>query len=448
MSKSVRIRRGANIKLVGVADKSVEATTTPSSFAIKPTDFHALVPKMMLKEGAEVSAGTPIFHDKKNEHIKFVSPVNGEVAEIVRGAKRKILEIRIVADSNQELKAQSIPSLTDMDRATLLSTLMESGFWPMVKQRPYDVVADPTRKPKAIFISTYDSAPLGADMAYLLGGEESNFQTGIDAMAKLTDGKVHVGVNQKDPGFFANVKNAQVNQFNGPHPAGNVGIQIHHIDPVNKGDVVWTVSAQSIAMIGRYLNTGKADFSKKIALVGSEVNAPKYLTTITGAAIKSITEGRIKDGDVRVISGNVLSGTKLTEDGYLGYYDHMVSVIPEGREPQFMGWLAPNFHKFSLSHAYFSWLMPNKRYELNTNANGEDRAYVMSGQYDKVLPMDIYPVQLIKSIMTNDIEKMEALGIYEVAPEDLALCEYACTSKMEVQQLIRKGLDTAMEELG
>ncbi|MEZ4722684.1 MAG: Na(+)-translocating NADH-quinone reductase subunit A [Flavobacteriales bacterium] len=448
MSKTVKIRKGANIKLVGKAEHTTTQAEMPSSFAIKPTDFHGMIPKMMLKEGAEVKAGTPIFHDKQDERVRYVSPVSGEIAEIVRGAKRKILEVRIVADKDQKAIEGSPVDVSSMNGAQVADVLMNAGLWPFIKKRPYDVVASPNDAPKSIFISGMDSAPLGVDYAYLLEGRESHFQKGIDALAKMTSGKVHLNLSADDKSFLANTKNAQINRFSGPHPAGVVGIQIHHIDPINKGEVVWTVGPQAVAIIGRYLATGKADFSKTVALVGSEVKNPQYIKTHTGAAQKAVTAGRVNDGDNRIISGNVLSGTQLSAEGYLGFYDDMVSVLPEGREPQFMGWLAPNFNKFSLSHAYFSWLMPGKKYALNTSMNGEDRPFVMSGQYEDLLPMDIYPVHLIKSIMTNDIEKMEALGIYEIAPEDMALCEYACTSKVEVQKLIRQGLDTAMVELG
>lgn len=444
MSKTVKIRRGANIKLKGGAERSKVDTSFPSSFAIKPTDFHGLVPKLMVKEGAEVKAGTPIFYDKNHEDLKFVSPVSGEVAEVVRGAKRRILEVRLVPDQDQKFESFETGDPGSMTGDQVRSLLLSAGMWPFIKQRPYDVVADPTKAPKGIFISGFDSAPLGVDYDYVLEGSESHFQKGVDALAKIA--AVHLNLRQGSK--LAETKNATINYFSGPHPAGNAGVQIHHLNPINKGEVAWTVRPQAVMMIGRFFETGKTDFSRTIALVGSEVNQPQYIRTWVGASIKSIIDGRTSDGDNRIISGNVLSGTQITSEGYLGFYDDMVSVIPEGKDPQFMGWIAPNFHKFSLSHAYFSWLMPGKNYRLNTNANGEDRAFVVSGQYEDVLPMDIYPVHLIKSIMTNDIEKMEQLGIYEVAPEDFALCEFACTSKMEVQKIVREGLDTAMQELG
>ena len=448
MSKTVKIRKGANINLKGSAEKKTTEAALSETFAIKPTDFHGMVPKMLVKVGDEVTAGTPLFYDKSNDRIKFVSPVSGEVAEIVRGAKRRILEVRVLADKTQKLIEGSPIDISGMEAAQVCDVLMDGGLWPFIKRRPYDIIANPTEAPKSIFVSGFDSAPLGADIAYLLDGRETDFQNGINALAKMTAGKVHVNALVSDSSFISKTKNAQVNTFSGPHPAGTVGVQIHHIDPIAKGDVVWTVDPQAVAMIGRYLNTGKADFSKTIALVGSEVNDPQYLKVISGTNMKPILGGRIADGDTRIICGNVLSGLQVSADGYLGFFNNVVSVIPEGRDSQFIGWIAPNFHKFSLSHSYFSWLMPGKKYNLNTNTNGEGRAFVMSGQYEDVLPMDVYPVHLLKAIMTNDLDKMEGLGIYEVAPEDLALCEFACTSKTDVQSWVRKGLDMAMEELG
>lgn len=448
MSKNVKIRRGADIKLVGSAERIKAETPAPSSFAIKPTDFHGLTPKMVVKEGAEVKAGSVLFYDKYNEHVKFTAPVSGEVVEVVRGAKRRILEVRIVADQNQSFEIIDVSDQSSEEKVKAL--LMRSGLWPMIKQRPYDVIADPKRKPKSIVISAFDSAPLGVDYDFIMHGEDDAFQKGIDALAQLTSGKIHLNTRggTTPDAVFTNAKNVVRNTFSGPHPAGNPGVQIHHLDPVNKGEVVWTINPQHVAMIGRFLQTGKVDMRKTIALAGSEVEKPRYFSTWIGASIKSIADGQLKQGKNRIISGNVLTGEQVSLDGYLGFYSDVVTVIPEGDEPQFLGWLAPNFHKYSLSRSYFSWIMPKKRYRLNTNMNGEDRAYVVSGQYEDVLPMDVYPVQLIKSIMTNDIDKMEKLGIYEVAPEDLALCEYACTSKMEVQKILREGLDLAQKELG
>lgn len=450
MSKNVKIRRGANIKLEGVAQHTKAESGFPSSFAIKPTDFHGLIPKMLVKEGADVKAGTPVFCDKYNEKLKFTSPVSGEVAEVVRGEKRKILEVRIVPDQVQRYEQFNVGDVNSLSSDRIKELLLSSGLWPFVRQRPYDVVANPDQTPKAIFVSAFDSAPLAPDYDFIMAGQGQAFQRGLDALIRLTPGKVHLNVRggTKVDEVFAKAKGVQINTFSGPHPAGNPGVQIHHISPVNKGEVVWVVSPQAVLLIGKFLGSGKLELSKTIALAGSEVQNPRYINTWVGASIKSLVEGQVKPGDNRIISGNVLTGTKVSMEGYLGFYDDVITVIPEGREPQFMGWLAPNFHKFSLSRSYFSWLMPGKRYHLNTNNNGEDRPFVVTGQYEDVLPMDIYPVQLVKSIITNDIEKMEVLGIYEIAPEDMALCEFACTSKIEVQKIVREGLDIAMKELG
>lgn len=444
MAETIRIRRGANIKLAGEAPKSSVSAAPSATYAIKPTDFHGLVPKMELKEGAEVLAGTVLFHDKLNEHVKFVSPVSGELVEIVRGPKRKILEVRILADTKNRSVSHSIASLETLSPDAIKQALLNAGLWPFIKQRPYDVVADPGKNPRSIHISGIDSAPLGVDYDYVLSDRMQDFQSGVNVLARIA--KVHLGVLAKSE--LNKVKNATITQFAGPHPAGNVGVQIHHTAPINKGEVVWTLSPQAVVSIGRFFKTGSVDFSRTIAVAGPMVNKPTYIHCVAGAAIKSLVEGNLKAGDNRIISGNVLSGTKVDEAGYLGFYDELISVIAEGREPQFMGWLAPNFHKFSLSKSYFSWLMPSKVYQLNSNTNGEERPFVVTGQYENVLPMNIYPVPLLKSILANDIDKMEGLGIYEVAPEDFALCEYGCTSKIEVQKIVREGLDSVMKEIG
>ena len=448
MANQVKIRRGADIKLQGEAEKVKSDAPLPSSFALKPTDFQGLIPKMCVKQGDTLKAGDPIFYDKTNEHVKFTSPVSGEVAEIVRGEKRRILEVRIIPDSTQDYAAFDVSNLDSAEGVKKI--LMASGYWGFLRQRPYDIIADPTQTPKAIFISAFDSAPLAPDYDFLLHGQKNAFQAGLDAISKLTKGKVHLTTRGRSSAdeVFTEASGVEKNTITGPHPAGNVGIQIHHIDPINKGDIVWTINAQAVAMIGRFIKTGKVDFSKIIALAGSEVEKPRYLHTWVGASMKSIVDGQVNEGDNRVISGNVLSGIQVEENGYLGFHDDLVTVIPEGRDPQFLGWIAPNLRKLSFSRAYMSWLMPSKEFRLNTNMNGEDRAFVVTGQYERVFPMDIYPVFLLKAIMTKDVEKMEVLGIYEVAPEDMALCEFGCTSKMEVQRILREGLDLAREELG
>ena len=449
MGKTIKIRKGLNINLVGEADKVV-ATFDSETFSIKPPDFHGSIPKLILKQGAEVKAGTPIYFDKNSPDVKFCAPVSGEIAEIVRGEKRRILEVRILAD--QEIKYEDFGAANpnDLSSDDVKAKMLASGVWPFVRQRPYDIIANPNEKPKAIFISGFDSNPLAADVDFILQDKKEEFQAGIDALKKLTDRKIHLGLkpNHAANSVLNSAQGVEVITFEGPHPAGNVGVQIHHTDPINKGERVWYVAPQDVLIIGRLFLTGKFDASKIIAFAGSEVKKPKYYKTVFGASIKNLVEGNVNEGINRYISGNPLTGSRIEKDGYLGAYDTSISVIPEGTESRFFGWITPNFDKLSASRTMFSWLMPNKKYTLDTNLNGEDRAFVVTGQYEKVFPFDIYPVYLLKAILTQDIEKMENLGIFEVAPEDFALCEFVCTSKMQLQKLVRKGLDQMIEEVG
>lgn len=443
MSSVIKIKKGLNINLVGAAEKTISTLALPETFAIKPPDFTGVTPKLLVKEGDEVLAGTSLFFDKANEAIKFSSPVSGEVVEIVRGEKRKILEIKILAD--KEIRYQNFT------KDNIISTLLESGAWPLIRQRPFGIIANPAEKPKSIFISAFDSNPLAPDLDFIFQNCESEFQAGLEALQKLTDGKIHLNIKAGSTSspVFSNAKGVIINKISGPHPAGNVGVQIHHIDAVNKGEVVWCVNPQDVLIIGRLFKDGKFDASRIIALAGSRIKNPKYYKTIIGASVKHLlNDGGLQDGENRIVSGNVLSGKQISTEGYLGFYDSQITVIPEGNEPEFIGWLKPGFDKLSNSRAYFSWLFPNKKHDLNTNLHGEERPFVMSGQYEEVFPMDIYPVQLLKSILVDDIEMMEKLGIYEVVEEDFALCEFVCTSKIESQHIIRKGLDIIRKELG
>ena len=444
----VKIRRGANIKLKGSADKVISDAPAEETYALKPSDFSNVVPKLLVKEGAEVKAGTALFYDKNDDRILFTSPVSGEVAQIKRGDKRKILEVVILADKETKYENFSTGELSGMDRGAVVSTLLKSGVWPFIKQRPFDVIADPDSKPKAIFISAFNSAPLGEDYDFIMHRQDEVFQAGIDVLCKLTEGKVHLNINGaiKADDAFLNAKNVQINKIHGPHPAGNVGVQIHHIDPINKGEVVWVINPQDVTVIGKLFTEGKFDASRTIALCGSMVKSPKYFKTRMGASVKNLLSDQLNEGDKRAIAGNVLTGSRIDTDGYLGFYDHQVTVIPEGGNDQFMGWLAPGLDKFSLSKTFLSWMMPGKEYDLSTNMNGEERAFVVTGEYEKVFPMDIYPVHLLKAILIEDIELMESLGIYEVAPEDFALAEYACTSKINAQEIVRNGLDLLKKE--
>ena len=447
MSMNIKIKKGYDIKLVGIAQKEVQEINT-SHYALKPTDFHGMLPKLSARVGDKVKRGAPVFFDKKREYVKIPSPVSGTITEIVRGAKRKMLEIKIEADGSNDFVSFSKAQPSTLDAKAIKEQLVESGLWSLVRQRPYTVVANPEDKPKSVFISGFDSAPLAADLDFILAGQEDAFQAGVDALAKLTEGKVNLGISSKTSSFLKDIKNAEINTFSGPHPAGNVGIQIHHVSPINKGEVVWVVQAQDVATIGNLFLTGEYKPEITIALAGSEVKEPQYYKVNRGACIAEIIEGKLKtENPVRVISGNVLTGSNIGPKGSLSYYHNSLTVIPEGNIFEFFGWLIPSPKKHSFYRTAFSWLSPNKEYTLNTNMNGGERAFVFTGHMEKVFPMDIYPIQLIKSIMINDIDMMENLGIYEVDEEDIALCEYISTSKIDIQKVLREGLDELRKEM-
>jgi Na+-transporting NADH:ubiquinone oxidoreductase subunit A len=451
MSNTVKLKKGLDIRLVGEAEKVTVNAERADVYALKPSDFHGMTPKMVVKSGEKVKAGTIIFHDKYKEEVKFASPVSGEVLEIVRGDKRRILEVRIKADAEISYEPGKSGEPASMSGEEVKSVILNAGLWPVIKQRPLDVIADPSQEPKAIFISAFDSAPLAPDYDFVLHGQSAYFQKGLDALAKLTKGKVHLGLNgaNRHDEAISSAKGVVATNFLGKHPVGNVGTQIHHVDPINKGEYVWVVNPQDVMIIGRYFAEGKFDMSKIIAVTGSEVKAPKYYRVINGASVKSIVSGMLNEGNNRIISGNVLTGMHVDMDGFIGFYDNQITVIPEGNQLKFFlttGWLGLGFDKFSNSRLFPTFLMPNKKFRLDTNTNGEERGFVVTGEMEKVFPFDIYPMQLIKAAMTNDIDLMENLGIYEVAPEDFALCEYVCTSKIEIQEEIRKGLDLIQKE--
>lgn len=450
MSTDIKLKRGLNIKLLGDAEKVIETAETPETFAIKPTDFTGLTPKLLAREGDEVKAGTPLFYHKDDQRVVISSPVSGEVVEVVRGAKRKILAVKVLADKERTYLEFPAGDPSAMSREQVKDQLLKSGAWAYIRQRPYNIIANPDETPKAIFVSAFDTAPLAPDYDFIIHGQGDNFQAGLNALAKLTDGKVNLNVSgdAQPSDIFSGAKGVQINRVSGPHPAGNVGIQIHHINPIAKGERVWVVNPQDVVIIGKLFREGKYDATKIVALTGSQVNNPKYYRVIAGTPIKSLLGGKLKEGNNRIISGNALTGDKVEEDSYLGFYHSQITVIPEGNEPEFMGWLTLGLNKFSASRTFLSWLTPNKRYDLDTAMHGEERAFVMSGEYERVLPMDIYPVQLLKASLANDIELMEGLGIYEVDEEDFALCEYVCTSKIEVQSILRQGLDLVRSECG
>ena len=449
MSKDIRIKKGLDIKLVGVAEKKTTNSSQSSVYAVKPEDFHGITPKLVAKEGAEVKAGDTLFYSKSDERILFPSPVSGKVTEVIRGARRKVLAVKIAADATQVYKDFGAKDADAMSAEEVKNHLFASGCWPFVKQRPYDVVANPNQAPKAIFISAYASAPLAADLEYTLAGKEAELQAAITAVSKLTEGLVHVSVGANTTSPLANLKGIELHKVSGPHPSGNVGTQIAKLDPINKGEVVWVITPQDLVVIGELLLTGKLNVSRTIALTGSQFSKPAYVTAISGAAIADVTANNLNDDNTRIISGNVFSGKEVKAEEFLGYYDNQITAIPEGDDYEFFGWNKPIFNKISTSRALtFSWLTPKKKYDLNTNTNGEHRAFVVTGSYEEVFPLDIYPMQLLKAFMYKDLDEMEALGGYEVAPEDFALTEFVCVSKQPHQKIIREGLDLMREELG
>jgi Na+-transporting NADH:ubiquinone oxidoreductase subunit A len=444
-----KIRKGLNISLAGKAEKFFGKVNPSELYAVKPGDFHGLVPKLEVKEGSEVKAGTALFVDKNRPDICFSSPVSGKVVAINRGERRAILEVVVRANNTIEYESFQTDNPLRMSHEEVLKNLVKSGLWPSIKQRPYNIVASPNDTPKSIFISAFDTAPLAPDYDFIIQGAEADFQVGVDVLSRLTDGKVHVNVSDEYPASHAytHVRNAQTNYFRGPHPAGNISVQIQRIDPLNKGEVVWVVYPQDVIAIGRLFTKGIYDASKLIALTGSEVTNPRYYRIIGGASIKSLTEGKVQKSTHRYISGNPLTGAQVTPSGFIGYYDSQLTVIPEGDHFEFLGWALPGFNKYSFSRSFWSWLTPDRKYSIDTNINGGQRAFVMTGLYEKVFPLNIYPMQLLKAIIAEDVDQMERLGIYEVAEEDFALCEFICPSKTEMQTLVRKGLDLMKQEM-
>ena len=451
MSNDIKIKKGLDIKLVGEAEKATENAIVSNYYSIRPEDFHQVTPKLMAKEGDKVKAGQPVFYDKSNEAVKFVSPVSGQIIEVTRGEKRKILSVKIQADKEQTFQDYGKLDLNSAKAEDIKSRLLESGCWAFVKQRPYDVIANPANTPKAIFISAYASAPLVADLDYVLQGKEAELQAAVTALSKLTNGKVHLSVAKNGNSPLAGLSDITLHKVSGPHPSGNVGTQINKIDPINKGEVVWTINAQDLVIIGELLLTGRFNAERIVALVGSSVKKPRYFKTKLGSEIATMVydNGVDKNGNDRIISGNVLTGKQVKPDGYLDYYSNTITVIPEGDDYEFFGWNKPVFNKVSTSRALtFSWLTPNKKFDLNTNTNGEHRAFVITGSYEEVFPLDIFPMQILKACMYKDLDEMEALGMYEVAPEDFALTEFVCVSKQPHQKIIREGLDLMLKEIG
>lgn len=449
MPNHYKIKRGLDIKIIGEAEK-ITNELKAEAYALKPIDFIAVFPKPLVKEGEKVKAGSPVFFDKYRDNIQFTAPVSGTVTEIKRGPKRVLLEIIIEPDKQDAYEDFGKADPKDLSREAIVEKMLKSGVWPMIRQRPYSIIADPKDDPKAIVIPGFDSSPLAPDYDYIVHGNGKEFQTGLDALTKLTSGKIYLNLpeGQGHSKVFTNSSNVEINYFDGPHPAGNVSTQINRIDPINKGDIIWYLRPQEVINIGKLFLNGKYDASRLIALSGSEVKKTGYYKTRLGACIEKMVEGNTTDVHKRYISGNVLTGQKIDKIGFISYYDYQVTVVPEGDDYEFFGWAAPGFKKFSFYNTFASKLFPKKGgYRLNTNLHGGRRAFVLTGHYEKVFPLDIYPMQLIKAIMVEDIDLMENLGIYEVDEEDFALCEFIDISKTQMQKVIREGLDMMRKEM-
>ncbi len=453
MSRFIKLQRGFDINLAGRAESKIADCPQPETFSLKPTDFIGLQrPKVLVEVRDNVKAGTPLMFDKMQEDVLFTSPVSGEVVEINRGEKRKLLDIRILADKEvefEEFQKHSVSEVENLTREAATRLIKKSGNWPNIIMRPYGVIANPEDTPKSIFISGFDSSPLAPDYDFIYKGNDQSFQAGIDVLKKFTTGQIHLNINSKAevPHMFAHAKGVELNKFSGPHPAGNVGVQIHHLDPVNKREMVWTLSPQGVIQIGRLFIEGRYDTSTLVALTGSEIKEPQYYSTYSGAGVNKMLENNLKQENVRIISGNVLSGEAIQRRDHLGFYHQHLTVIPEGNYHEMFGWLLPTFTKLSF-HGALGLLSglnsAKKEYVLDTNTRGEKRSFVQTGVFEKVVPMDILPTYLIKAILAEDYDDMEALGIYEVIEEDLALCEFIDVSKHEIQQIVRDGINLLM----
>ena len=447
MANVIKIKKGLDINLKGKASEVLLNGGKSETYAIVPDFYSGVLPKVVAKVGDKVKAGSVLMIDKNRPEIKFVSPVSGEVTAVNRGAKRKVLSIVVTPDAQIEYEEFGKKNVASLKGDEVKEAMLNAGMWPFVMQRPYDIVATPGETPRDIFVSAFYSAPLAPDFNYLVKGQEADFQTGLDALAKLTSGKVYVGIRKGSA--VQQVKGVELVEIEGPHPAANASVLINHTKPINKGETVWTVDPANVIIIGRLFNKGIADFSRKVVITGSETKEQGYVQAISGCTIKSLLGGRVAtDAHIRIISGNVLTGTKVTMEDYLGAYDNQVTVIPEGDEKhEFLGFAMPRTNQFSMSHSYFSWLTGKKEYVLDARIKGGKRAMIMSNEYDKVFPLDIYPEYLLKAIIAFDIDKMENLGIYEVAPEDFALCEFVDTSKIELQKIVRDGLTLLYKEM-
>ena len=445
MANVIKLHKGLNINLKGKAAQEIFTVNAPDTYALVPDDFHGVTPKVVVKEQENVKAGDALFVDKNHPEVKFVSPVSGTVTAVTRGERRKVLSITVAAAKAQEYVEFGKKEVSKMSGAEVKAALMEAGLFAFFKQRPYDVTANPSDAPKAIFVSAFNSMPLSADFEYVLYGREADFQTGLDALSRIAP--VHLGICACQKSAALNVaKNVTTTIFKGPHPAGNVSTQLNVLSPINKGETVWYTYAQNLVAIGNLFINGTYDSNRVVAFTGSEVKDPAYYQTRIGADMSGLYDGIVSE-NVRIISGNVLTGKKINGDNFLGFYDTQITVIPEGDHYQLFGWLAPNFKKFTSTNTMGASLCKKSSKVLDTNLNGGIRPLIMTGNFEKVFPFDIYPMQLIKACIIKDIDQMEELGIYEIDAEDFALCEVIDPSKTPIQQIIREGLELLRKEM-
>ena len=448
MSQYFKIRKGYDLKLVGAAAQTDMGAVSASTYAVSPLDFPGITPKLAVKAGAQVKAGDTLFFDKDRPEVKICSPVSGEVAEVKRGAKRKILAVVVLADSEVAYADHGALDVAKADRAAVAEHLANTGVGALITSRPYGVVASMTEEPRDIFVNAVQSGPLAGDLAYQLAGKEAEVSAALKALTALTTGKVYLSqaddVASLDCLSGEGVTNAT---FSGKHPKGLVGTQIAQIAPINKGETVWTVNAIDLPVIGRAVLSGQYAPEYKVAVTGSKAINTGYATMLQGVNLSAFNSANINLDNTRVIAGDVLTGTQLDAEGFMAFGKAQITAIPEGNQTEFFGWVLPGFGKFSTNRAFWSWLFPNRAYDLDTNMHGEERAFVVTGEYDKFIPMDIFPQQLLRAILIRDIEKMEKLGIYEIVPEDFALAEVACTSKLPLQQIVRDGLNDLRKEM-
>ncbi len=459
MANLIKTKRGLDIEISGKAQETIGSALPSEVIAIIPDHYHGIVPKVMVKAGEKVKAGTAVFHDKTVESMNFVSPVSGEVIAVNRGERRKVLSITIARDSVIEYEKFDFKPLEQLSGEEVKAALLQAGLWAYIKQRPYDVIANPAKTPKSIFISSFDSAPLAPNNEFVMRGQFDDFQTGINALAKLTPGKVHLGLKAGSKSTdFRMIHGVEFTEYEGPHPIGNVGVQINHVDPINKGETVWTIGVQDVLFIGRLFNKGIVDLSRLVALTGPEAYETQYYRTLPGASIAPIVKGNVHTGiPLRYISGNVLTGMQVEADGVIDPYATQITVLDEGSEThELIGWAMPRFNRFSSTNLYFSKLLKcplvekafgKVQFKWDARLMGGRRGIIMTNEYDKVLPMDILPEFLIKAMLAKNIDKMENLGAYEVAPEDFALCEFVDTSKLPLQAIVREALDYLKSEV-